>query len=923
MDYLSTDRSKYSTLERFWNEQNERLCSFDSFRSDLGDIYDDVLNFKNTKGSKTRLDFNVFDLPHIELSDIAQLTIEGETHTLSFKEYAKLAVANSARQSHSHPPLATFNILMQLGGFLNINESKALNKSNAEDFYLNILTQKVTEKGCSNRLSPPAYRACFTDCNLVDIRSNLHSIGIRGLIDTGLTKKSLEKKFSEACKSAIGVSLTEYKKGGNFNTLTLEMGQYYIDHLRRVYESDYFYTLVCRNAIRDMQIPSSDSFLKDLLLQTILGTYRTRNKYPTSKNKRSHNDIYEEVKSLLFKHYDENFSKVESLKESNISRLVLDLGLEMRFDAIEIIRILMLQKYYDFKADKTAEQVWLGYKRSFDKSELDSERLRDISVNDIYACMAKNVDKLKLNNNDFMKSLNKWATELLQGQKHLYLNLLGELNRVEDAMTSLVVSWLGYRKSEFGFPLKAITVHSNLDILDNSHVPFRFKLKWLCPKTNGNSKIEREVTSQCYQVAAQMSDLIKPATDDAPCLYVNRGRSLNKLTSNQSDRAISSRIISNWGHFAENYKPFNEAIELERLSKVPNSKLKANEKKQLSKLQESYTLTSARVQHLLNSGKKVKSDAVKIKYVRARDFKDKLIEYSKTGRLKCPELMLIFDNIMPDDTKSWLFSNRDNIEDVLDKPTVSVIISEMLVDVRYPTPHSFRHIWAEAVLTRYQGDVGAVIRHQFCHLDESFFMAYLRDKEAKSIVKVARMKVLNSLVDTLILDVDKVGSEYLGGFSRYIKKAVSMTNAITKSSVLALKEAILGRVISINPSYFANCVPREGGEGRAKCADMGDINPQNAKPMFCLGCTHVVITKGNLRGIWQTVQPFVKECLNEDVMGFMVQSHLPTLRSSYKRINELKTLDNIEAVNKILLAIEHAITSVEKKLKAEKVLYEC
>lgn len=59
------------------------------------------------------------------------------------------------------------------------------------------------------------------------------------------------------------------------------------------------------------------------------------------------------------------------------------------------------------------------------------------------------------------------------------------------------------------------------------------------------------------------------------------------------------------------------------------------------------------------------------------------------------------------------------------------ICSEILDGVRYPSPHAFRHIWAEAVLTRYQGDVGAVIRHQFCHLDNSFFMAYLRDKDAR------------------------------------------------------------------------------------------------------------------------------------------------------------------------------------------------
>lgn len=246
-------------------------------------------------------------------------------------------------------------------------------------------------------------------------------------------------------------------------------------------------------------------------------------------------------------------------------------------------------------------------------------------------------------------------------------------------------------------------------------------------------------------------------------------------------------------------------------------------------------------------------------------------------------------------------------------------ISEVLLEgANYPTPHSFRHIWAEAILTRYQGDVGSVIRHQFCHLDSSFFMAYLRDKDARGLLKGARKRYLNSITNMLILDSDKVGKEYLGGFARYVKKATELTKPVCGSEIRALRESINGRIISVQPSLFSICVPRDGGEKRAKCATFGNINPQDAKPEFCLNCTNAVITSGNVRGIWTTIQPMVKDTLNENTLGFMLEGHLPTLRSGYRRIKELQpTHPNKDAISKILNAIEKAIVDIELKLKQE------
>jgi len=500
-------------------------------------------------------------------------------------------------------------------------------------------------------------------------------------------------------------------------------------------------------------------------------------------------------------------------------------------------------------------------------------------------------------------------------------NLTKEFERVSDAMTCLVIAWLGYRKSEFGFPLDAINIEPNLDILDSSHVPFRFKLKWFVPKTNGNTKLDREITSQCYQLAAQLNELIQPKKGE-PCLYTSTGGDKNCPTHNKSNLYIDKRVKSNWLSFVEKYQPFNEVTELQRLSQHDVTTLSLTEKASLQQLSARYDLSSARAINLLQTSKEVRRDLFKLKctgfYSESyKEFKKSLDQFIETGDITNPEHMAVVQTCLSEETRQKLLSGKVDFN----LKSMGDISSEILQGVRYPSPHAFRHIWAEAVLNRYQGDVGAVIRHQFCHLDESFFMAYLRDKEVKFIMQTARVKVLNSVVDTLLIDSKQVGGEYLGGFSRYIKKAASLTKAVTRGELRALRDDITGRVISLQSSYFATCVPREGGESRAKCSEFGEINSHNAKPSFCLDCTNALITEGNLRGIWQVIQPFIKESLNEDVMGFMVESHLPTLRSGYKRIRELQNKKNTESVSKILHWIDKAIDSIESKLKNEEGMY--
>ena len=180
---------------------------------------------------------------------------------------------------------------------------------------------------------------------------------------------------------------------------------------------------------------------------------------------------------------------------------------------------------------------------------------------------------------------------------------------------------------------------------------------------------------------------------------------------------------------------------------------------------------------------------------------------------------------------------------------------------------------------------------------------------------------LNSLVELLIIESEQVGEKYVGGLAQFVKKATSLTQVKDDNVILALREAVSGRIIDVQVNPFATCIPRDGADSRAKCSKMGSLNPQDAKPEFCLNCTNALITEGNIKGIWQVIQPMVKEAFQENAFGFLLEVHLPTLKSSWKRIKELRNEKNADSVDKILAAITKAMNAIERKVKEEEELY--
>jgi hypothetical protein len=927
-----------TSISIFWENQNQKLLARDEFIN--GNIYSDVWYFKHKNGS-TNIDFSIFDLPHTSIDNLAILEIDGEEYPLSAKEYAKLFFMAAMPKNGVFGLPACEQMIIHIATYLKAWESPQkkgkpvmLEISDLEGFWTSFLVQSVNRNGFFNRVSAPSHKAYIKPIKLPLIRNRLKSQGISGGIAHDITPLAVNKALDVACQSQLNVTLNEYKLGGNFNFLGLEIGQYYIDYLRRVYQKDYLYTLCCKKTIDKLKLKHDlnhmESRSRSVLLRVIKSAF-TQNIFNPSTSLKSirgtrtkgvvHQSLYDDVRDKAYIEYLNNYDTAMSLNEENIEKLVIKLGLNMRFDAVEIIRILMLQKFYALDGGKTPEQVWRGYLMSLDKTFLDSNNLIKVTVGDIYNKMSVLIGRKKLDKISFLNEMVQFGLKLKgRCKENDFKSFKSELNKTINAMTNLVVAWLGYRQTEFGFPFNAIHIEPNLDILDNSHVPFRFKLKWFVPKTNGVTKINREITSQSYQIAAQLNDIFD-AKSTEPCLYKtsSSGDFIKNNITNKSESIISERVKSNWKNFILDYEPFNDAIRLDTLTKDKND-LNISAAKELKSLSQIFDITSARYIHLLKTANEVKQDWERLKWTNfdgtllQKKFKESIQCYIETGSAKCVSHQVVIDKYLSEKTKKLLMDGRIS----LDVKTMSDINSEIKGDCKYPSPHAMRHIWAEAVLTRYSGDIGAVIRHQFCHLDSSFFAAYLQEKDTRGLFEGARQRYLNSIVEMLLIDSKKIGKNYLGGFARFVKKAMSRTNTVTNNSIRALRDGINGRVISIQSSHFVTCLPRYGGEQRAKCAKFGSINPQDAKPSFCLNCTYGLITSGNLRGIWTTIEPMVKEALDKKTMGFMIEGHLTTLRSGYKRIKELQEASiNKDDVAKILNAIEEAISSIDSKLKQE------
>jgi hypothetical protein len=764
-------------------------------------------------------------------------------------------------------------------------KGEALDDIHYKEYFGLTLRFNPNENGLAKRLSSPAYVSVKWGVDLYKIVRCVGNINAPFQL-AKLSKKRNQELLSDVVLEVLGITLKDYQNGGSFNYLGLDIGKHYIDHCANRFE-DFFqlaYALrmtyenveeICKKQILPERENQKTMFIGRVLTgESLEASIRAMGYKDIEKNLATYKETYEALLSGFKAYYESVATLTVMNKHCVISQIIREAKLPDRFDTFEFVRSMLIAENIN-NWSKPSSAIFLEYVTSL-KSDADvgQENTFSLTLTEFLAVCRKAIKDQEISVPSCSEDISVFIKHAFDRAKFVESSLVGvdKLKRlcfdIEAAGGTLFVALSGWRKSEFGFPMTSVSGSINIEILDNLYTPWRFDVNWTVEKTHGEAKVLREITSYAYYIT-YMTSVLNLSGESAPALYRPGIRTAEEKKF-QSGVFMEPRINALWTDFIRNYKLFNES-EVSKYSGLSEIR---------SLLREALPIYEfCRIKNKTRALNQYRDDRL-----------DEL-----TSRL--------FDNCLSPETRVWLKDKNNSIT----IGTVRAVTTELLAELPYPTPHAFRHIWAEAVLIRYRGDVGKVIRANFRHMDSSFFMAYLRNKETQVIVKLAERTVINKIVRQYFQSAGQEYHDYAGGFRRYIGKVVGMTKVFKPEDQLALMDKVSGQIISIKSNLWATCILRDRQKHLAKCATDGVPQRRNADPKFCLGCIHADITEMNYEGIVLSIKDDVAACRNTELPGFFKADSEKTVQLALKRIKELKKNSGKTKYDKYIAHLEESL----------------
>lgn len=911
-------RDKTSAYKEFMDMLNVLLQQLSPINN--ATITDDLWTFTEKNVNKS-INFNHFNLPYTKFTEEVSLTFKNKLIHVTTKELAKLLwLSIHEDRSSIQSSVKLLEVLSLLFSYLLSNQTISIDESELEDFFTYLLSYNLTQEGPELRFSPPAYRSRLHFLNIKLLLQKIKSYNCAPLLPP-LHQNKYKDALNNSCLKVLGITLSDYQKGGSFNSIGLDIGRHYIDFCSQTFEEHVSYATACRLTMSEIspevskqmgykytesiQLISSQ-ILMGIPINELRGRYIKKMFPPTVKG------IVEIVHNLFFKHYYSIIQRNNTFKIDSINCIVKKLGLpENRFDNQEFVRSMLFARYYgeNGKSRKSIINEFIASVRSTHPrlklhwSESDFDFIVD-SETQTTPIDIENVAPFLKNHHSKCDRL-----QLFDKAKHSIgvRKLERALVNVEFAGVTLFASLTGWRASEFGFALNNINISVNKDVLDSTYTPYQFHVKWIVPKTSKNTPLSREITLSSYLLATQLATLNQSGLDK-PCLQAS-------LKVSMISTIISNRVSRIWQGFINYYSLFEELDEIEKLVALQKSStLSKPQQTKLIKLFKSHDLQQSQTQSLLGLRDQLREELPR--YLLAnqgnQDSFGKKLKGYREDSLHSEERDLLEKNLS-NDTKNALKSGI-----TLDQATVVHIRGEFLQDSPLPTPHALRHIWAEAVLRRYRGDVGKFIRANFKHLDDSFFMAYLRDKETRSVYEISQRNVINDTVRQHLLAQKDDQRNYTGGFDSYLSKVVKITNIVSNEDYIKMSQKISDRVISIKSNPWVTCVLRNGTESTAKCSKNGTPQRRNASPKLCMGCINADITEGNYVGIVVYTSVDVAVCRNPELPAFIKIQHVPVLKSAISQIKKLRNNSQNEKYDKFISHLQESIDIAQKTIEATK-----
>jgi hypothetical protein len=879
----------------------ERLYAFNSIENDL---------FKNEW--HLRGDSGEFTLYH-QANDVLlkSSAIFFENIDISPDLIIKLILLHLFPNSPSAATLREHSdFVLILFVYMQINNISVIKKEDLTDIYSYFIMHKVVRqrKDKNNaqiiqRLTPRGGQNCYFLPKIIQRITHILSFYNIEFSKVSNVSEARGIKYLKEAIEIISVGDITYKDwmaGGSFNNLTFDYGRHYIEFLQDFYEENYPIALALNHV---------DSIREDIL--GTVGYTVHKNTVPMIYGLLTQVDIKE---NRHLKTFDR--SKIDILQQ------------RVEKEYVDFIRPIRVKQF--ILKNETVIRIATMINISIDEERLthlaEVERLRNILFfildDKDYPELHKFIrnSNFDINITTLKKIILKLSKEVPEPElptayyikqfvgeyyeRNSSRDVLNFIRKVKKAGISCVAAFTGWRRSEFGFPMSSVSNIVNNDVIDQYSLPYRHHIHWHIFKTQKGTSLNREITQNTYELIRSLSKFHNPKYDE-PAIYSETYNIADDLTSKKvSSSILADAATANWFNFIKHYKPFIALNEIEKLEELTNQHGNLTEEEallvdELSKKKGSREWLYAEESILLRETKKrVEDELPLVSYMQTKTGisvkRDALKNYQLYLQGKDyyidQRVLNMFKENIPEEINNRIYESSEEDLKILNGELSAILY----IDCIYPTPHSFRHMWAEAVFRRFDGDAGWMIRSNFKHVSESMWLAYIANKAEANIHEQLKVSVASSLMKNWLRNQ---GSKTSGKYHTFLKRLFKNTTVTTFQAAEAVIDRIATTdVISVKANPWGYCINRLSTSLFAKCAIDEKANPHNATPELCLGCINFMANNSNIDYIielsWQHVDLLSSEHL-DDIPRSLVDPSISFVANARKRIAELNPRHNI------------------------------
>ncbi|SFR50497.1 hypothetical protein SAMN04488070_1575 [Pseudidiomarina maritima] len=783
---------------------------------------------------------------------------------------------------------ATYNQIIKLFAFLKQKNIVAIDARNLADFLeFSLITYVHAEKimtksailSSSQLLIGLQLNSWFNSLQALNVESELI-----------LTESFSRSQIDSALKSAINditrgqLAYGDWLNGGNLNSLTLDYGRYFVEHNALLYQRYARYAQAIRLCQKNYRKILDDAACKGTVsnYQSSINQFLANAEVadvPDSLRAKMSDQLFERIRSSTRNMLTSMLAKLESIDQ--IQEEIADRGLLEQFmnssdkqsDLDFFTRLAELYAYVQFRDIhqpilKSVEQEIVLYEGS--RTNVDFKACKEIVLTKLNA-LVENHKAVIFDNQHF----EKMGLELSDSKGATYLAAF--MRTIEAAGVTLFVASVGWRESEFGFSIRDVKLEVNHDVRDQLAFPARYFTHSLVPKTLAGARELRELNLNAFRVLQQQTLLTQNLLDE-PALYSFQ-RLQTKDASKSSDM-IQRGVKKNWHNFVWNYPQFVEIDHFcrEHVEFVPSLQdIESNNEAWLStRLQLLKIFDSS----LVNAYELARSEYRRVNFYICSDKRKNYVRQFAEGSCS-NETIEIMKEFLSDSTLERL--TRLRVEDVGPLLTEE-ITAEILGSCKYPTAHAFRHMWAEAVLRRFSGDLGSFIRSSFKHVSKDMWQAYICDKANIHTLKSAKREVISSLLNSYIA---KEGEGFAGGMSKYIDRMLNGTAVKKANQLNEVMEIINEEIIDIQASTWGFCLLKKHARQTAKCAENGEPRRYVSEPSVCMHCSNFLATEQSISSIALLAENSLTVAAEEDIPKPFRIAATKHLKKAYQQLEKL------------------------------------